>query len=68
MKSFGEYLYRDVKITCKDGKTFKGSVDSFGGSVQGKEEYDREEKFICIYTGDASYVLFESEIKEIAEI
>ena len=68
MKQFGEYLYKDIKLTCKDGKVFQGSVMSFGGAVQGKEDYGVEEDYISVYTGDADYVLFRSEIESIKEL
>lgn len=65
MTYYGEYLYKKVKVICSDGKEFTGEVVSFGGSVQGEEEYGQAESFISVYTGDDQYVLFESEIKEI---
>lgn len=68
MKPLGEYLYKKVKVICTDGKVFTGQVDSFGGSVQAKEEYGRSEEYIDIYAGDSCYVLFQSEIKEIIEL
>ncbi len=68
MKQFGEYLYKDIEVTCKDGKVFQGTVMSFGGSVQGKEDYGVDEDYISVYTGDADYVLFRSEIEEIKEV
>lgn len=68
MKSFGDYLYKDVAVVCKDGEIFKGQVTSFGCDVQGLEEYGREEEHICVYTGDAEYVLFDSEIEKVVEI
>lgn len=67
MKRFDEYLYQDVEVRCVDGQVFRGSVDSFGGSVQGKEDYGREEDYIAVYTGDSDYVLFRSEIENIKE-
>jgi len=68
MMAFDQYLDKGVTVICDDLSEFTGIVDSFGGSVQGKEEYDREEAFISIYTGDGDYVLFESEIKDIIEL
>ncbi|WP_343084082.1 hypothetical protein [Blautia producta] len=68
MKTYDEYLYKKVRIVCTDGSEFTGSVDSFGGSVQGKEEYGRAEDFLSVYTGESSYVLFQSEIKDIVEL
>lgn len=67
MKTFDEYLYKKVHVICTDGSEFFGSVDSFGGSVQGEEEYGIPENYIAVYTGDGSYVMFESEIKDIIE-
>lgn len=68
MIDFGKYLYKRVRIVCTDGQVFDGEVVSFGGSVQGKEEYGRKEDYISVYTGDSDYVLFQSEIKEIVEL
>ncbi len=68
MKDYSKYLYKKVKVICSDGKEFVGEVVSFGGSVQGEEEYGKAEDFICVYTGDSEYVLFDSEIKEIVEL
>lgn len=68
MKSYDEYLYERVRIICTDGSEFTGSVESFGSSVQGEEEYGRAEDFISVYTGESSYVLFQSEIKDIVEL
>ena len=68
MKQFGEYLYKDIEVICKDSKVFRGSVMSFGCSVQGKEDYGVDEDYISVYTGDADYVLFRSEIEEIKEV
>lgn len=67
MKEFSQYLYKKVTVICTDGKEFSGEITSFGGSVQGEEEYGIAEDYIDIYTGDSSYVLFRSEIKEIKE-
>lgn len=67
MKEFGEYLNCKVEIICKSGKIFKGEVMSFGDFVQGEEEYGRAEAYICVYTGDTCYVLFQSEIQDINE-
>lgn len=68
MKTFDKYLHKEVKIICTDDTEIRGTVDSFGGSVQGLEEYNREENFLSIYTGDEDIVFFESEIKEIVEM
>lgn len=68
MKTFDQYLYKKVKIVCTDDSEFVGSINSFGGSVQGKEDYGREENFLSIDTGDGDTVLFESEIKELLEL
>lgn len=68
MKTYDEYLYKKVRIVCTDGSEFTGSVDSFGGSVQGEEEYGRAEDFLSVYTGESSCVLFQSEIKDIVEL
>lgn len=67
MKTFDKYLYKKVKVICTDDETFVGEVMSFGGSVQGEEEYGKAEDFICVYTGECEYILFRSEIKEIIE-
>ncbi len=68
MTYYGEYLYKKVKVICFDGKEFVGEAVSFGGRVQGEEEYGRAEDFICVYTGDCEYILFEGDIKEIVEL
>lgn len=68
MKQFDEYLYKRIRVVCTDGTVFEGQVDSFGGTVQGEEEYGRKEDFVSVYTGDGCYVLFRSEIKEIIEM
>ena len=68
MKSFDWYFDKKVKVLCTDGQVFSGAVVGFGGSVHGEEEYGRAENFISVYTGDASYVLFESEINDIVEV
>lgn len=67
MKDYDKYLYKKVKVICTDGKEFAGEVVSFGGDVQGEEEYGKKEAYLCVYTGDSDYVLFESEIKEVIE-
>lgn len=68
MKEVGDYLYKKVEIVCKDGKVFHGDVVSFGGSVQGEEEYGVADEYLTVFTGDADYVLFGSEIEEIKEV
>ena len=68
MVDFGKYLYKQVKVSCVNGSVFEGDVVSFGGSAQGEEEYGRSEDYISVYTGDAVYVLFRSEIENITEI
>ena len=64
-RSFGEYLYKDVIITDIDDIVYKGDVASFGGEIEGKEDYGVAEPFIVIWQGAMQMLLFESEIKEI---
>ena len=68
MKELGEYLYKDVKVICTDGETFDGTIESFGGSAQGKEDYGVEEDYIDLRKGGTSTVLFKSEIENIEEL
>ena len=68
MKDYSKFLHKKIKVICSDDKKFIGEVVSFGGNVQGKEEYGRDEDFICIYTGDSEYVLFRDEIRGIEEV
>lgn len=65
MMDFSIYLQKRVKIRCTDETEFTGEVLSYGGSVQGEEEYGTAEPYISVYTGDGCYVLFEHEVKEI---
>lgn len=68
MKRFDEYLYKKVEIVCTDKSEFVGEVTSFGGSVQGEEEYGIAEDFLCINTRGGNYLFFRSEIAEIIEM
>lgn len=65
MMQYDEYLGKKIRVYCKDSSEFYGDAVSFGGTVQGEEEYGRAESFIVVYTGDGEYVLFESEIEAI---
>jgi hypothetical protein len=65
--SYGEHLHKTVSVTCKDGQVFKGDVFSFGGSVQGKEEFGVEEPYLEVDVGGSGVLIFEHEIESIEE-
>jgi len=66
-KPFSDYLYEEIKIITNDNRIFEGTVEGFGGKVQGQEEYDKPQSYLEIYDDKTALltVLFEDEIKDI---
>ena len=67
MSYYGDYLHQPITVICTDGDRLSGNVISFGGSVQGKEEYGTPEDFLVLDTNGSATILFDSDIQKIVK-
>jgi hypothetical protein len=67
LKPFSDYLYKKIKVITDDDTIFEGTVQDFGGKIQGYEENNKSQSYIELYNDKNALltVLFENEIKDI---
>lgn len=65
MKITSELMEKRITVLTTDGDSLTGLCWGVYGSVQGEEDHGRAERYLELFDGGQSIVIFESEIQSI---